>query len=312
MLSQQRFPHALLLEGMQGVGKKLFAFQLAQMLLCHGESETGICQNCKSCEWFIANTHPDFVVLEPEEGKKLISIEAVRKSSQRVFTTAHQDGYRILIIEPADAMTIAAANSLLKTLEEPPEQTLLLLITDKPSRLLPTIRSRATRIKFHLPSQNDAIHWLTSQGIAKNTAQTILALSLGAPLRFNLEPDKVDDLIAASSQWWHDFLALHKKQKSALEIAKNWAKSDSDTLLNWLDTLIQALIRSGVEPEAGLSEDSVQTMHLYPGIEQLSEDFELRKLFALRDNVIELSQQQKNSLNWPLQIESLVNQCQHL
>jgi len=310
-LSQDRFPHALLLEGMQGIGKRHFATQLAQMLLCQGEpSDTGICQSCASCEWFVSGTHPDFVVLEPEEGKKLISVSAIREGSQKVFKTSHQNGYRVLLIEPADAMTIEAANSLLKTLEEPPAHTLLILLTDKPARLLPTIRSRASRLKFKLPKPAQALAWLKEQGYEASTAELMLALSLGAPLRLRGDAEEVEATLLESQQWWKDWRAMLSRQMNPVAVAKQCAKAEPALFLNWLETLFRALIELSVESEKSNSQSSKSNYEvLFPGLNQLIQQFSLPSLFRMRDNVVELSQRQQSSLNWGLQLEALACDC---
>ncbi len=310
-LGQDRFPHALLFEGIKGVGKRHFAFQLAQMLLCQGEpTESGICQSCSSCEWFLSGTHPDFVVLEPDEGKKLISVDSIRQNSQKVFKTSHQNGYRVLILEPADAMTIEAANSLLKTLEEPPPSTLLILLTDKPARLLPTIRSRASRLKFTLPKAEQAITWLKGQGHDLETAERMLALSLGAPMRLQGDAEDINQVLLESKQWWKDWKAMLSRQMNPVTVAKECAKAEPSLFLNWLETLFRALIENAAQAENSPKLSSVANYEvLFPGINQLIQQFSLPSLFRMRDNVVELSQRQQSSLNWGLQLEAFACDC---
>jgi len=307
MLSQQRFPHALLLEGSMGLGKALFAAQLSQLLLCQStDSETGICQTCSSCKWFTNEAHPDFAVLRPEEGKKLISVESIRLAISKVFQTSHQSGYRILLVDPADAMTVAAANSLLKTLEEPPAQTLILLVTDKPTRLLPTIRSRATKLKFLQPKQENAIDWLNQQGLERNKAEKMLSLSRGAPMRFSSDEDSLNELLKHTDNWWEGWLALHAKTLSPVDMAKQWKGVDSSLLLSWLEGLLAEYIKRG------LSDESVDTTPLFPGFSSSLHNVQLKKLFLLRDRVLGLLQKTHTSLNWGLQLESLAIECSGL
>ena len=310
-LEQDRFPHALLFEGIKGIGKRHFAFQLAQMLLCQGEpTDSGICQTCSSCEWFLSGTHPDFVILEPAEGKKLISVDAIRQNSQKVFKTSHQNGYKILIIEPADAMTVEAANSLLKTLEEPPEQTLLILLTDKPARLLPTIRSRASRLKFTLPMAEQALTWLQGQGHDASTAKRMLALSLGAPLRLQGDAEEISQVLLESQQWWKDWRAMLSRQMNPVVVAKQCAKAEPGLFLNWLETLFRALIETSAQAESNEKLPSAANYEvLFPGLNQVIQQFSLPSLFRMRDNVVELSQRQQSSLNWGLQLEALACDC---
>ena len=313
MLNQDRFAHALLLEGMRGVGKRVFAHQLAQLLLCKSDSKIGFCEKCSSCEWFRAGSHPDFIVLQPEEGKKLISVNAIRSCSQQVFKTSHQNGYRVLLIDPADSMTLEAANSLLKTLEEPPPQTLLMLLTDKPARLLPTIRSRARRLQFRLPAVEDALQWLTAQNLSKHEALGVLGLGSGAPMRLDLERSELDVIINQSALWWKEWQSLFGNTPDPVKTAKIWGQSEPALFLPWMENLIRNLLVMRVSPNRkNLQGKNNSNEVLFPGIEKFKDRFSQVRLFQLRDSIVELTQRQDGSLNWGLQLEALACDCQGL
>jgi DNA polymerase III delta' subunit len=161
---QQRLPHALLLAGPPGLGKADFARDLAQSLLCEQPTAAGMaCQHCRSCARFTATTHPDFLVVEPEEPGKAIKVDQVRDLISQFALASHQGGYRIAIVQPAEQMNLAAANSLLKTLEEPPADSLILLISARPSLLPATILSRCQRLEFAPPAHELALAWLNKQ-----------------------------------------------------------------------------------------------------------------------------------------------------
>lgn len=178
---------ALLLKGRKGIGKYEFARQLAQSLLCAAPvAEQKACGNCLSCGWFEQNGHPNFCQVLPEalsiapnersekEGNEeksssagakksasqQISIEQIRKLTEFVYLTGHQSGYKIILIYPAEAMNSAAANALLKKLEEPPENVLFMLITHQAQHLLPTIRSRCQQIAMPVPDIAISVAWL--------------------------------------------------------------------------------------------------------------------------------------------------------
>lgn len=142
--SQQnkRLAHGLLLHGPKGIGKKAFAVDFAHWLLCEQPSTDKACGQCKSCQLIKAESNPDLLYLQPEEEGKAIKVDQIRELINKISLTGHGQGYRVIIISPADALNINASNSLLKTLEEPPENTVLILISDKPSKLMATIRSR--------------------------------------------------------------------------------------------------------------------------------------------------------------------------
>src|SRR3990167_4382358 len=144
---QNRLSHAYLLSGIAGLGKTQFAKMFAQFLLCQRSSEVStqavnpISCSCQSCKKFLAGTHPDFLLISPHEKTHAIKIEQIRALSQQISRTAHAGGYQVVVISPADAMPVAAANALLKTLEEPSGNVVIFLIDDQTHPLLPTIAS---------------------------------------------------------------------------------------------------------------------------------------------------------------------------
>lgn len=190
-------PHALLLKGAQGIGKLDLALNFAQSLLCEKPAADGLaCQGCSSCHWFEQASHPDFRLIQPDAlsaaddaddkpgGKKPsreISVDQIRELSSFANLSAHCGGYRVVIINPAESMNSNAANSLLKTLEEPTGKLLFLLITHKPQQLLPTIISRCLSFALHTPTQDAGTGWLIQQGI--NNPEQALAQTGFAPLQ---------------------------------------------------------------------------------------------------------------------------------
>lgn len=178
-----RLPHALLLHGAQGLGKAMFARWLAQSLLCSSpNTELAPCGTCASCKLVQAGTHPDFLFVTPEEDKQQISVDQVRAACDRLAMTSSRSGYRIAIIDPAQQMTVAAANSLLKTLEEPGERSLLILLSNQASTVLPTIRSRCQQWAIATPAPDQARAWLATQ-TDKAVADDLLRQAGGAPLK---------------------------------------------------------------------------------------------------------------------------------
>jgi DNA polymerase-3 subunit delta' len=203
---RSRPPHALLLKGPQGIGKLDFAMAIAQSLLCE-EIQAGMrsnsqkspagglgCQTCSSCHWFQQGTHPDFRLIQPEalavseeaadSGKKpskQISVDQIRALSDFFNLSAHQGGYRVVLVHPAEAMNPNAANALLKSLEEPQGKMLFILVTHKPQQLLPTILSRCLALAAAMPPAEASAAWLQQQGISDPHA--LLAQAGFAPLQ---------------------------------------------------------------------------------------------------------------------------------
>lgn len=188
--------HALLIEGVPGIGKRDFARTLAQALLCEAPDGQGrACGTCRGCAWFGQGSHPDFRWLRPEsedpdfqptrerKPSRQIRIEQVRSLAGFVHTGAHRGGRKVVLVEPAEAMNVGAANALLKTLEEPPGDTVFLLVCGRPGALPATVRSRCRRVVLGLPPAGLAGDWLAARaGIDTDTARTWLAAAGGAPL----------------------------------------------------------------------------------------------------------------------------------
>jgi DNA polymerase-3 subunit delta' len=200
-----RLPHAILFYGAEGIGKTDFVESFAQSLLCEAVQADGhACGACPSCGWFSQYNHPDYRRVRPEildgddaaddvEGgeekksakasktpSKEIKIDQIRALADFMNVSTHRSGMRVVVLYPAEALNTAAANSLLKTLEEPPPNTMFLLVSNRLDRLLPTILSRCRKFALALPSQQDGLAWLRQQGV--KDADVWLAEQGGAPL----------------------------------------------------------------------------------------------------------------------------------
>lgn len=199
---RERLPHALLLHGVPGVGKLALAEQFARLLVCENRQRGQPCGGCEGCRWFLAGNHPDARIIEPEaiarkwaapeegeeeparEKKKpslAIRIDEIRALAGFVNLKSHRAGLRVAIIHPAEEITEQAANSMLKSLEEPPAGAVFLLVSHRPARLLPTIRSRCVSVPVPVPDAKAAAAWLAAQGV--RNAERWLAFAGGAPLR---------------------------------------------------------------------------------------------------------------------------------
>ena len=189
-----RLPHALLVSGRDGVGQFELAMAFAQFLLCE-QPDGRACGHCSACNWFEQGNHPDFRLLQPEsmdseeegdagaDSKKKsdqIRIEQVRDLQRFLSVGTHRGGLRVIVLHPADAMNVSTQNAVLKSLEEPPPDTVFLLVTSFPHRMLATIRSRCQSIAVPLPDQDQAVRWLEDQRI--ENPESLLALAGGAPL----------------------------------------------------------------------------------------------------------------------------------
>jgi len=190
---RRQLPHALLLVGQRGLGKFELARLFAASLLCESPREDGrACGQCLACNWFEQGNHPDFRLLQPdaltedgeaEEGKKKasqqITIEQVRNIDDFLNVGTHRAGLRIIAVNPTEAMNRNTANALLKSLEEPSPNTLFLLVSSEPLRLLPTIRSRCQVVPIAIPPASQSVAALAAAGVAQ--PERWLALAGGSP-----------------------------------------------------------------------------------------------------------------------------------
>jgi DNA polymerase-3 subunit delta' len=184
-----RWPHAWLLHGPAGYGKRNLALCLARILLCESPGIAGACGRCPGCHWFEQGQHPDFRLVEPEvdedETEKapatVVKVQQIRALSEFLQLTTHRQGAKVVLFHPAEAMNSEAANALLKTLEEPPPQTYLLLVSHQPRRLYATLRSRCRAVPAPRPGPAQAQEWLAAQGSSDPALH--LAQAGGAPLQ---------------------------------------------------------------------------------------------------------------------------------
>lgn len=216
-----RFAHAWLIHGLAGIGKRSFALAAAAALLCEQPRQGFACGECQACRWVAAGNHPDFRRVRPDavaaqegevsednesQAKKTpsreIRVEQMRALSGWFSTATHRGGWRVAVIYPAQAMNVITANALLKVLEEPPPNTMFLLTTDAPERLLPTIVSRCRRLPLSVPALAEASTWLGEQGVAEPGEW--LAAAGGAPLRALALAQSGESPCPA---WLRDFLA---------------------------------------------------------------------------------------------------------
>ena len=302
---QQRLPHAMLFTGPAGTGKKDFALELAKSMLCKTPQDNGIaCDHCDGCHLFNAETHPDLKRLlptPPENSKSAnpvlsIKIDALRDMYKSLTETSQFGGYRVALIEDADKMPVNAANSLLKTLEEPGQNTLLILVSSHPHRLPVTIRSRCQSVRFSVPPDKEAMAWLTAQKI--NSPETALKLAHGAPLLARDFSDGEEEYRTTLLQ----ALSAGIKGEPSLLYAQKLAQMPKEKLLSWLKDWagdIGRLLTLGQAAEL-VNEDQRQLL------ETRARSADSHKVYAFIDEISRLQRAEGIALNQQLLWENLL------
>lgn len=239
--NNNRLPHALLLGGPSGVGKRRFAKAVAHSLLCENTTPGNPCGECRHCHFNLAGMHPDLKIIEPEEPGKQIKVDQVRGILDFIAQTSQQGGSKIVIIEPAEAMNINAANALLKNLEEPTEDTVILMVSDAVGTLLPTIRSRCQLLNFPVPPQAESLAWLSSMLALKDQADELLRDAGSRPLAALalVESGAIQQRQAMQTQ----LLDMLQGRVSPLQLAELWKNIDLADVLAWLQLKVSDFIR---------------------------------------------------------------------
>ena len=157
---ETKMPHAIIIEGEYGTGKKTLAKYLAKIAVCSGESKP--CDSCRDCHLATVGSHPDIEIVSVKEDKKTITVDQIRELKNTVYLSSHTADCRVFVIEKADTMNPNASNSLLKVLEEPPAKTYFILLTESKSSLLETIQSRCTLLSLFVPDKEEALKYIKS------------------------------------------------------------------------------------------------------------------------------------------------------
>ncbi len=291
--ASNNLPHAVLLTGRAGLGKQQFARLLAQSLLCDEPLDGGLpCGKCRGCALNTAGSHPDLSLVMPEsDGKQLIGF----------FTlTSQYAGRKVALVTPAEAMNAAAANSLLKTLEEPPANAVIILVTDRPSVLPATIRSRCQTFHCALPSRPIARHWLSSQLVPGSDADHLLNLCGDAPLAALALGN--DTGLEQRAEIFAQFEAVGRQQQDPLQIAESWGKAGAREPLNWLHNWAADMIRLR---QAG-DGSRIHNEDLRSDLQRLSNTVDLLDLHEWRDAVAQALRLTATAANDQMLVEDVL------
>lgn len=300
--SQGQLPHALLFVGQQGIGKKRFADDLAKSLLCLDVDHSGYsCGRCQHCQLYQAGNNPNIQVISPEEEGKQIKIDVIRQLVGELVLATNEGSFNVVIIEPAEAMNKAAANALLKTLEEPVARTLLILICNSPHLLLPTIKSRCRTIRFPTPDSKAAVDWLQAQRPQIKMPENQLRINGGAPIKAlkaidEAWQDKTDTL-------FEDFMNLTKGRADAVEVAGRWYGFDMpDLLVEQMMTWIMDMVRW----KLSANPPTLYHVEQSQGLQTVAERLDLQQLTFFLKQLYDYKSEQFSNLNPQLAMENLL------
>lgn len=251
-ITTHKLHHGLLFVADEGVGESYLLEAIAKALLCEKVAHQSTidtfdslspsnqvresCGKCKSCLLFDAHSHPDLKKIVSD--KPSIGVDLIRNASEFVTTTSQLLGNKVVIIDDIHLMTEAASNSLLKTLEEPSNNTYILLSTNQPAKLLATIKSRCEKTRISLPDANDAMDWLQGQISEQVSAYSINSASLNLAGLRAYSGSPINYLQALQSDTLHfagfsdDLRSLYQQKVSAITLATKWL-DNSALVLRW-------------------------------------------------------------------------------
>ncbi|MEY4059993.1 MAG: hypothetical protein RL551_1249 [Pseudomonadota bacterium] len=349
------FPNAVLIHGQSGIGKFEFSIELAKALLCESSSEVKPCNQCEACRWFDSGNHPDFVALVPETHRKLlphgdfdseadspkkskaaqadsdgdgpekkekktIAIEDARSAIEALSIGSHRGGNRVILVYPLEMLRPDSANTLLKSLEEPPKNTIFILLADRLDRVLPTIRSRCRLLSAPRPDRLTGLSWLRNQlnkvsGLKMSDAdiESIYDEQGGAPYAV------LDSLIARHNQDEKDELTI------AIQASRYLLQAMSQgARINWLDTadktqkarysvLLTTMQRwvSDLQSCAQLGSPRYYPKH-EDSIKALAKQVRLPKLLRFWKSLTQARRHENHPLATRIQLEALLSQYQQV
>jgi DNA polymerase III subunit delta' len=306
--ARKRLAHAYLFHGEQSIGKRTTALCFAQALLCErssSEADLDSCGGCRSCHQIEGRTHPDYFVIEPdpELATPQIKIEQIREIEQHTIYRPLIGDRKICIIDDADRLTIGAANALLKTLEEPPDHSLFLLVSSRPASLPSTIRSRCQALRFATPARTDVeAALILKREMPPDDARFLATITegrLGEALSTDLETARsqqreVINLVSPS------FL---RSVTSVLTAAESLAKADrAAEVLSWVARWIRDLI---IVQVGGEREQLLHVDHL-PALERDATHAQTDALLELLGDIEETQRQATRHLNLHMALENIL------
>jgi DNA polymerase-3 subunit delta' len=277
------------------VGQSALALWAAQLALCEDLARAP-CGKCAGCQLFLAGNHPDLHLIEVEEDASLIKVDQIREVCSKLAMRSYRGHAKVGVIDPAELMNISSNNALLKTLEEPPEDTLLLLATSRTDRLAPTVMSRCQKIRIVTPDRATALEWLSNED-RRTDWPLLLSLAAGAPLR------ALELATSGAAELAGEMAAVLGPGRPGsfdpLALADTWSKDRPAERLAWLEHLVEAWIRGG-------SLSDVVNNNRDNGLPSPPARLNMRAAFGLLDRVREARALLEGPANTLLMFEDLL------
>lgn len=294
---QARLPHAILIEAKSEKVGAPFIWHLTMLLLCNNNQNIDPCGQCQSCSLMIANTYPDFSFVtltqdsKTKKTSKNIKIEQIRNLIHEVYLTRRYDNLKVAVIHPAEKMSIAGANSILKTLEEPAPYSLILLMTHNKGKVPVTIRSRCQVLTLEHPDRKMALDWLEQQGLNETDSSQYLDFSTGDPL---LALDlHANQYAAVVTQFKTQFGLYIKNEIDVIKLCSTLISLE----VSLVRRLIKMVFRAYSLQFSGLSERAKEPkIHKRAG----------QQILALSTQVEQQLMVEENNLNLQLQLEDVL------
>lgn len=306
--AMDRVPHALLIHGQEGVGKHILAEQFVQKLLCENPCSFA-CGSCSACRLYSSGSHPDFLRVEPLEQGQAILVDHIREMISDIQLKSHYQGFRVVLIRPAHLMNSRAANSLLKSLEEPPARTVMLLLADNLAGLPLTIRSRCLKMPVPQPGRAEAAEWLEAIKAGCQPLQ-LLAATGGSPLKALALADS--DIMERKNRVLTECLAVLHGKLDPVSLAERWQPKAKDKpenrgptlaeFIDWMILLSSDLINLSFDHEYG----KMANAGMRDALRRLADKLERKRLFGFYDQLIAARGQLGSNLNSQLQFEDLL------
>jgi len=305
-LDLESLHHAFLIGGKEGVGKKEFSLLVSQLIFCKDKIEFNPCNECQACKLFNSSNHPDFYSIKMEEDKKKISINQIKELQTKFYESSFLGGNKIFLVELAEFLSNDAADSLLKILEEPPDNTYFIITSHRTKQLSATIRSRCSEIFINNPSAKEIEDWLNQDSTSSHDLVLALNLASGRPLKIKELLD--DNILDSRNGFIKEISQLIKQGKNIISLSEEWPKNPKALIfkLEWMSNLMMDAIRYQMTGDQKEVQTDTSAISMYLGekiefnilFELLTETNTLWSLFTDGTNLKADYQLQSLFINW--------------